>query len=233
MAAVFGTVTGILPLVNVSEVPKWVMPWMPPTGTVTQQALCALDRPLLAWPNGEFDAEEYYAGFPANEISALERDVRKLGTRPAWRMECVWFPDDEAPAEETAAYETACRNVAGRMIMPRCLDAYVMEAYGAAGLGDGEDPVDADIDGQALDEALAWAEAGVCVLQQSLPWPFMDCLPYAELDNRPAHRVLYAYASLLSRRHPRKAALWFRSMVFSNPPDNMGARFAAGGGSRG
>lgn len=60
----FGAVAGILPLVNVSEVPKWVMPWMPPTGMVTQEALRALDRPLLAWPSGEFDAEEYYAGFP-------------------------------------------------------------------------------------------------------------------------------------------------------------------------
>jgi hypothetical protein len=44
---------------NVFEVPKWAMPWLPPTGTVTQTALRALDRPLLAWPNGEFDAEEY------------------------------------------------------------------------------------------------------------------------------------------------------------------------------
>jgi hypothetical protein len=57
--------------VDVSEVPTWAMPWMPPTGTVTREALRALDRPLLAWPSGEFDAEEYYEGFPANEISAL------------------------------------------------------------------------------------------------------------------------------------------------------------------
>lgn len=57
------------------------------------------------------------------------------------------------------------------MIMPRCLDAYVMEAYAAAGLGDGEDPAEVDIDDEDLDEALAWAEASVCVLQQSLPWP--------------------------------------------------------------
>jgi hypothetical protein len=123
--------------------------------------------------------------------------------------------------------------VAGRLIVPRCLDAYVMEAYVAAGLGDGEDPAEADIDDEDLDEALAWAEAGVCVLQQSLPWPFTDCLPYSELDNRPTHRVLYAYASLLGRRHPRKAMPWFRAMVYLNPPDNMGARFTAPGGPRG
>lgn len=224
---------GILPRVTVPEVPKWVMPWIPPTGTVTQAALCVIGRPLRAWLNGEFDAEEYYADFPASEMSTLERQVRKLGTRPTWRMERVWFPDGEASAEETAAYETACCDIAGCMVMPRCLDAYVMEAYAAAGLGDGDDPAEADIDDDDLDEGLAWAEAGVCVLQQSLPWPFTDCLPYGELDNRPAHRVLYAYASLLSRRHPRKAAPWFRALVYLNPPDNMGARFAAPGGPRG
>lgn len=110
------------------------MPWLPPTATVTQEALRALDRPLLAWPNGEFDAEEYYADFPASEMSFLEHAVRKLGTRPTWRMERVWFPDEEASPEETTAYEAACRDVAGRMIMPRCLDAYVMQAYAEAGL---------------------------------------------------------------------------------------------------
>ena len=218
---------------TVPEVPKWAMPWVPPTGRLTQEAMRVLDRPLLAWPNGEFDAEEYYEDFPASEISTLEREVRKLGTRPAWRMERVWLPDGEQAEDETAAFEAACRDVAGRSIMPRCLDAYVMEAYAAAGLGDGEDPANADLDDNDLDEALAWAEAGVCVLQQSLPWPFTDCLPYSELDNRPAHRILYAYASLLSRRHPRKAAPWFRAMVYYNPPDNMGARFTAPGGPRG
>jgi hypothetical protein len=112
--------------VTVPELPKWAIPWVPPTGRVTQAALGSLDRPLLAWPNGEFDAEEYHEGFPASEISALEREVSKLGTRPTWRMERVWFPDGEQSAEETAAYEAACRDVAGRMIVPRCLDAYAM-----------------------------------------------------------------------------------------------------------
>ncbi|MFF7993378.1 hypothetical protein ACFZDG_26725 [Kitasatospora xanthocidica] len=36
----------------------------------------------------------------------------------------------------------------------------------------------------------------------SLPWPFRDILLYGELDNRPAHRVLYAYAGLLRRHDP-------------------------------
>jgi hypothetical protein len=154
--------------VNVPEIPKWAMPWVPPTGTVTQEALRALDRPLLAWPNGEFDAKEYYEGFAASEMSTLEREVRKLGTRPTWRMERVWFPDGKQSAKETAAYESACRDVAGRMIVPKCLDAFVMEAYAAAGLGDGDDPAEVDIDDEDLDEAMAWAEAGVCVLQQSV-----------------------------------------------------------------
>jgi hypothetical protein len=97
-------------------------------------------------------------------------------------MERVWHPDGEQTAEATAAYDAACRDVAGRLIVPRCLDAYVMEAYAAAGLGDGEDLAEAEVDDEDLTEALEWAEAGVCVLQQSLPWPFTDCLPYGELD---------------------------------------------------
>ncbi|WP_162829996.1 hypothetical protein [Amycolatopsis palatopharyngis] len=102
--------TGILRRVTGAQIPKPAMPWLPPTGSVTQEALRALDRPLRAWPDGEFDVEECYAGFPSNEISTLEREVRKLGTRPTWRMERVWFPDCEQSAEETATYEAACRD---------------------------------------------------------------------------------------------------------------------------
>ena len=36
---------------------------------------------------------------------------------------------------------------------------------------------------------------------------------------------MYAYASLLQFKHPRKARNWFRAMVFINPPDNMGVRY--------
>jgi hypothetical protein len=99
----------------------------------------------------------------------------------------------------------------------------------AAGLGDGEDPADADIDDEDLEEALAWAEAGVCVLQLSLPWPFTDCLPYGEPDNRPARRVLYPTPACSPDGTPRKAAPWYRAMVYYNPLDNMGARFSGTG----
>jgi hypothetical protein len=37
--------------------------------------------------------------------------------------------------------------------------------------------------------------------------------------------VFYAYARLLRRRHPRKARIWFRAMVFVNPVDNLGAGY--------
>ncbi|WP_329020304.1 hypothetical protein [Streptomyces sp. NBC_01601] len=82
----------------------------------------------------------------------------------------------------------------------------------------------------SVEAALSWAAAGVCVLQQSLPYPFGDVLPYGEVDNRPAHRVVYAYATLLQLKHPRKAAAWFTAMVYFSPMDNMGARFHAPGG---
>ncbi|CAM5468224.1 hypothetical protein [Streptomyces avidinii] len=79
----------------------------------------------------------------------------------------------------------------------------------------------------AEDEALAWAAAGVCVLQQSLPQPFHDVLLYGDTDNRPAHRILFAYASLLKLKDPGAAGPWFTALVHLNPPDNVGARFFA------
>ncbi|MFF8264215.1 hypothetical protein [Streptomyces virginiae] len=36
-----------------------------------------------------------------------------------------------------------------------------------------------------LDTALAWAAAGDCALQQSLPHPCHDVLLYGDNDNRP------------------------------------------------
>ncbi|GAA2753436.1 hypothetical protein [Kitasatospora cinereorecta] len=67
----------------------------------------------------------------------------------------------------------------------------------------------------------------MCVLQQSLPWPFRDVLLYSELDNPPAHRILYCQTDLLRRRDPKAAAAWFTALVYLNPMDNMGARFVA------
>ncbi|MEU7802574.1 hypothetical protein AB0B10_25275 [Micromonospora arborensis] len=211
--------------------PKWIMPWVPPTAPVAQEALTALDRPLMAWRDfGEFDSDDFYSDYPPREISQLEREVRKLGMRRVWRMERVWQPDAETPDAESEAHQRASRQVGGALIVPRCLDDYVMQAYRAADLGD--DPV-ASLGARAdLDEALEWAQAGICVLQQSLPWPFVDVLRYALLDNRPAHRVLYAYATLLHHRQPRKAGSWFRAMVYLDPNDNLGARFRAPGGPR-
>lgn len=217
---------------RLAEAPDWSMPWVAPTGRITQAALAALDRPLLAWQDSEFDAAEYYAQFPPKEMSPVEREVAKLGERPTWRLERLWLPNEESGHEELDAYETACRDVNGVMLAPRCLDAFAEQAQLVAGLNisDEDDPV--PIAPRNLNEALAWAEAGICVLQASLPWPFLDFLLYGELDNRPAHRILCTYAELLSRKHPRKAARWWRALVFLNPPDNVGARFFAPGGPR-
>jgi hypothetical protein len=57
-----------------------------------------------------------------------------------------------------------------------------------------------------------------------------DVLLHNELDSRPAHRVLFAYADLLRRRDPKAAATWFTALVRLNPNDNVGARFLAPGG---
>lgn len=91
------------------------------------------------------------------------------------------------------------------------------------------EPAAGEVDPVRFATAIDWAAAGICVLQQSLPWPFMAVLPYAVADNRPAHRLLYAYALLTAHQHPRKAAKWFKAMYFMNPDDNMGARFHLGG----
>ncbi|MFD5083426.1 hypothetical protein ACFWOG_12405 [Kitasatospora sp. NPDC058406] len=146
-------------------------------------------------------------------------------------MERDWSPDEESGE----AYEKASVAIGDRRLHPRDLDAYATIAYEVAGLRqDGEDGFD-DEDDQGevpgeLDAALEWARAGVCVLQQSLPWPFTDVLLYGELDNRPAHCILYCYADLLRRRDPKAAAVWFTALVYLNPNDNLGARFIAPGG---
>ncbi len=106
-----------------------------------------------------------------------------------------------------------------------------------AALADKDDDFDpgsledgADLIGGDPDAALSWATAGMCVLQQSLPYPFRGVLLYGDLDNRSAHRLVFAYATLLRLKHPRKAAPWFTTMVYFNPMENMGARFLVPGG---
>lgn len=217
-----------------------VMPWLPPTGKVTVEALAKLDRPLIAWATESwFDSAAYYARF-ADEprvLSRLEEKVAPLAPRREWRMERVWSPDDESDDDHDAAYEKASVDIGGHRLHPRDLDAYTTLAWNYADLSGDDDFLDAEAGTGGLTEvpgdlttALAWAAAGVCVLQQSLPYPFGDILLHGDNDNRPAHRIVYAYASLLRVKHPRKAAPWFTALVYLNPMDNFGARFLAPGG---
>lgn len=220
-----------------ARVPFWSAPWIPPTADLARSALAALDRPLAAWPLGtEFDPDEFYN--PAeNPMSPLERQIRHLGPRVEWRTELILQPDEESTQAEVALYEGRIVTVGGHRINPRCLDDYTAIAYQTAEAAgwvdpeedDGEAPSDRgaalDVDPAGFAAALDWAAAGICVLQESLPWPFMDCLPYAVIDNRPAHRLLYAHALLTEHSHPRRAARLFKAMVFMNPNDQMGARF--------
>ncbi|MFE3109729.1 hypothetical protein ACFXKJ_27150 [Kitasatospora indigofera] len=88
---------------------------------------------------------------------------------------------------------------------PEGLGRYAAIAFELAGLGEGdEDGFDDDDQGGAP----------------------------GELDNRPAHRILFAYAGLLRRRDPEAAAVWFTALVYLNPNDNVGARFIAPDGPR-
>ncbi|MGW3196726.1 hypothetical protein ACWDBD_19455 [Streptomyces sp. NPDC001118] len=219
-----------------------VMPWLAPSG-LAAEALARLDRPLMAWMQDPelhmFDSAAHYAEYEDEPggLSRLERKIAKLPPRPEWAMERVWTPDEETDEAYDAAYGKACVTIGDRRLHPRDLDAYTTIAYELADLADQDDEFDpndvesaADLVRGDLEAALSWAAAGVCVLQQSLPYPFRDVLPYGELDNRPAHRVVYAYANLLQLKHPRKAAAWFTAMVYFSPMDNMGARFHAPGG---
>lgn len=217
-----------------------VMPWLLPSG-LAAEALRMLDRPLLAWMQDPefhmFDSAEFYAEYKDEPggLSRLERKISKLPPRPEWALERVWTPDDETSEAYDAAYDKASVVIGGHRLHPRDLDAYTTIAYQLADLADDDfDPAEgeneADLAHGDLDAALSWAAAGVCVLQQSLPHPFRDVLPYGNTDNRPAHRVVYAYAHLLHLRQPREAAAWFTAMVYFSPMDNLGARFRAPGG---
>ncbi|OEJ23253.1 hypothetical protein AR457_00515 [Streptomyces agglomeratus] len=228
---------------EVKDALEGVMPWLAPTGKLTVEALSKLDRPLLAWaPESQaylFDSADFYADYTDEPggMSPLEKKIAKLPPRREWKMERVWTPHEESDEEHEHAHEKASVTIGGRLLHPRDLDAYATFAYEYAGLEDEDDFTDAE-DGTPglqrvtgdLTRALAWAAAGVCVLQQSLPHPFRDVMLYGETDNRPAHRILFAYASLLRIKHPRKAAPWFTALVYLNPMDNVGARFLAPGG---
>lgn len=221
----------------VQDAVEGAMPYLAPGGLAVR-ALGALDRPLLAWQEdpefGGLDSAAYYADY-ADEpggLCPLEKKVAQLPVRPTWRMERVWTPDEESDARYEAAYGKASVSLDGRRLHPRDLDAYCAIAYDIAGLHqdddvDDEGPVTATGD---LDTALSWAAAGVCVLQQSLTYPFTDVLPWGDIDNRPAHRILYAYATLLGLKDDTAAEPWFTALVYLNPMDNLGARFHAPGG---
>ncbi|MET9108362.1 hypothetical protein [Streptomyces zhihengii] len=223
----------------VREALEGVMPYLAPTGLAVR-ALAALNRPPPAWQEdpefGGFDSAGHYAAY-ADEpgaLSPLEKKIAQLPTRPTWRMERVWTPDEESDARYDAAYDKASVSLDGSRLHPRDLDAYCAIAYAIAGLDQGDD---ADgVDGGTVracgdvDTALSWAAAGVCVLQQSLPYPFTDVLLWGEIDNRPAHRVLFAYATLLGLKDEKAAGPWFTALVYLNPMDNIGARFFTPGG---
>ncbi|MGW2543155.1 hypothetical protein ACWC5I_20335 [Kitasatospora sp. NPDC001574] len=213
------------------------LPWLVPSG-LAAEALAALDRPLLAWIQdpeyNEFDSADFYAEHreAGDKLSPLEKRIAELPVRQSWRTERVWSPDEESSERYDAAYEKASVTIGDRRLHPRDLDAYATIAYEVAGLHqDDDEDNQGEVPGE-LDAALEWARAGVCVLQQSLPWPFTDVLLYSELDNRPAHRILFAYADLLRRRDPKAAAGWFTALVYLNPNDNLGARFIAPDGPR-
>ena len=200
---------------------EWALPWIPPTQEPAVSALAQLARPLAAWCTGqEFDGNAYYSQFSAQEMTSVERAVRRAGRRPEWRFEETELPDNESQARQ---YDRDRRLIAGRWINPLCLDEFrfIVDSI----VGDSLADPDLELPDDDFNDALAWAEAAVCVVQQSLPYPFIDCLPYGYLGNRPVHDCWFTYASLLSHRHPRKAARWFRGLVFANPTDNLGARF--------
>lgn len=231
-----------------SAPPEWAAPLIPVTD-LARSALAALDRPLAAWRmDSYFYPEEFYAGVHVlddelDPLTSIEREITALGDRVEWRFECVFQPHEESLPETVEAYEAGVAKVGGRFINPKCLDDYTALAYGlaeAAGWIDPEEDPDSyygtedpdddaesvlDVDPRGFSAALRWASAGIYVLQQSLPQPFLDCLPYAVLGNRPAHRLMYAYALLTALKDRKQAERWFKALVFMNPDDNMGARF--------
>ncbi|MFF2751983.1 hypothetical protein ACFVVA_41410 [Kitasatospora sp. NPDC058048] len=99
--------------------------------------------------------------------------------------------------------------IGDRQLHLRNLDTY---AYEVASLHREDDDEDDQGDvPEELDATLEWARAWVCVLQQSLPWPFRDILLYRELDTRPAHRILYCCAAAPPRRLRRGSPRWSTS----------------------
>jgi tetratricopeptide (TPR) repeat protein len=77
------------------------------------------------------------------------------------------------------------------------------------------------------EKAIRHYEAGVRVGELSLGSTFEGLLPWGWIDNRPFLRCLHGYGLCLWRlRKFKQAADVFERMLWLNPSDNQGARFA-------
>lgn len=213
----------------------WWMPWLPPPAFALD-CLAALPEPPQAvqLTDPAFDYDPATDDLESRFSKPWALDITSAGRRRTWRLSRIWLPGpDDGPAD-ILAYLEAERDVQDLRFPPACLDYYA-EQVGNAVQTIRTTLHEKDMltrpplkhwTPQAIDlweQGNSWGSAGVAVLQSALPYPFTGILDYS-LDNRPAHRLLYHYASLLAMRHPRKAYRWYRALIFMNPYDDIGVR---------
>ncbi len=182
-------------------------------------------RPLALESMGMWDPDAYGWG----EIEGLPEDwavpILKKGPRPLFRMEHV-LPGDDSHNPDTDpildAIELNDRGSAGEardLLMDllerdlRCIDAHVH-------LGN----LEFDL---SPAQALRHYRIGVRIGDLSLAPDFDGVLAWGMVHNRPFLRCLYGLADSLWRLGSREEARRvFERMLWLNPPDNQGVRFA-------
>ncbi|MEU4360092.1 hypothetical protein [Streptomyces virginiae] len=100
-----------------------VMPWLPPTGKLTLQALRKLDRPLPArapeFQAYRFDSAAYHAQFADEGLSTLEQQITALPPRRGWKLERVRAPDPDSGDAHVDECEKAGVTIGGHPCTPR------------------------------------------------------------------------------------------------------------------
>jgi hypothetical protein len=174
---------------------------------------------------GIWNPQEHYWGDGGEPIEKWAKPIIAWGPRPEFEMEQVLpcadpeDPMDDPITESVDRKESGERSGARTILMNlcradlRCLDAH-------AHLGNLEFD-------HRTEKAIRHYEAGVRVGELSLGSTFEGLLPWGWIDNRPFLRCLHGYGLCLWRlRKFKQAADVFERMLWLNPSDNQGARFA-------
>jgi hypothetical protein len=183
--------------------------------------------PLRLEQRGIWDPAEHYWGEEGDPIDDWAKPIIARGPRPEFEMEQVLPGEDPADIDSDPIIEANDRKNTGdwdgayEILMGLCQeDLRCLDAHSHLGnfLFD-----------RRPGDAIRHYEVGSRIGGLSLGEGFDGLLPWGWIDNRPFLRCLHGYGLCLWRlgRFEEATAIFDR-MLWLNPSDNQGVRFAAG-----